>query len=391
MTKRLASAENFDDFEESGNRIFHRKKVEKWVDEGHYTRDAVLIRLSMYFDMAPKFKTILNILPKTPDSGICITSFVEYFINVLKPLHDDLRLKDSLEVLYQVIKHLSAYPFEPNLMEPLNPAGFLRALCILIDDCLSGWGSSSGGQLGPYPPKGFHSSVPSREKTSTDWRRMFFRALARPKSIHSGPPNTRYRNVPITYFHYEIHDAPPGDYSQRWSDSEIQIDFNVWEDERQIDFLDIAERIDPESILNPDSVIGRARPKRVSYRPIFKQDLSTYRLYLDQLAIPANVLRSFMKLLYLFHCVNFDDVLSEAKFLEKVDFLSFSNSQEVSWEEFEDLVVLNIVSFSMKSIQLILNILYSLRGFIHPLKRYTMYWKQICQHNSIEQENKRIL
>jgi hypothetical protein len=356
--KRVVRLENLEDFEE--DRVRRRKSqfVEDYVRNGMYTREAILDRFVSFFEERAAlgdyifeasnkhiFQPIVESLQATSDSEIDKVRFLELVTTALVQYHDrDIEIARSAELLYLAMKKLAFFPFEPLTTDKLDLNGIFRALWLTSFNFSPGL--LSDGVLGIKQPGSglLRGAFYSRERTQSDWKRMYFRAVARPKRSIAKvkESDVAFRSVSVRQFMYDGSDHTAGFLSAQWSESYNCNDIQSLEDERQVDLLDSAKFLCPDESIGIERFMISGSPPRICYRSVLEQDLPTYKLYLDQLMIPAKDFREFVKLFIILKAKPADDPLSIVKFNEVfVNWLP--DDPEISWEIFDEVLTLTLV------------------------------------------------
>jgi hypothetical protein len=359
----LDTADSFEFYEESPSRKRNREKEQKWIHQGFQSSEVVLSRLTAKIALDSRengfslsidaLRPIFESLQVHHQSGVEEAKFVSCLSTSLSIYHtQDVDLSKGLKVLFRVFNHLSSFPFESESNTcPIDLEGLLRALWFATTFGFSE-GNSTFGQLCPVVsvPRTYHGSHPDREKSPSDWRRMFFRALAVPRDSSSAQSldDLSFRKLPVPYFHYRVSDGKAAELPFRqYLQSILYVQIQVLEDERQVDLLDIAKLLNPKDMLNYDNVRlslksdSSIHPLKLTYRPMLPQGLPSYKYYLDQLVVPSQDFREFIIVLMILK-LEFGEVLSAFDIDSALEFLP--QTDKVTWAMFDEMLEVHMVS-----------------------------------------------
>jgi hypothetical protein len=359
----LDTADSFEIYEENSARKRNREKEQKWIYEGFQSSEIVLSRLSKRIALdsienglnlsADNLRPMFESLQNGCHSGVDEAKFVSSLSRALSTYHaEDVDLSEGLKVLFHVFEHLSVFPFESEeKVNTLNLEGLSRALWFATTLGFSE-GNSTFGQLCPVVsvPRTYQGSHPDRERSRSDWRRMFFRALAVPIASSSSLADNdlRFRKLPVPYFHYRVSDIKATEVSFRqYLQSILYVQIQVLEDERQVDLLDTVKLLNPKDMLNYDNVRLSLKsdsnifPLKLTYRSMLPPNLPSYKYYLDQLAVSSHDLKVFITVLMILK-LDPGEVLSNAEIEQSLSFIP--DDTEIIWAIFDEILEFNMVS-----------------------------------------------
>jgi hypothetical protein len=257
-----------------------------------------------------------------------MVKFVDYFKGILN--YPDISLQPELELFFQIIRHLAAFPFEPDITAPITATGFLRAMLLTYRESDSAVENDSG-DIGK-----FLRCFSGRARTPTDKRRAFFRAIARPKpAIHkSTPTDQSFRQVSVSYYRYYIAVEGAALFTEEFNATCRDVKIKRMEDERKVDALDV--------------VACRTYHRRVCHSPVLhlQPSLPLYKLYLDELMITRTDLVNFIRLILVVKAKLHDNPISwshEITSDTEVIVSKFGVEEWISWETFDESIVLHFV------------------------------------------------